>query len=247
MGVGLDLSRRFMLLSETVCIGTYLPTWHSVGPRSVYEASNRHGHLRRHGGAVQPKGIPQKSLSEPHAQITTLLQVDNQGIPYEEMRAIVANLCVDEVELAVSDPEYYNFDVAISTLAFHHFDNVPLAIRRVVERLRPKTGVLLIIDFRTHKPIQFGRHEHQHQHHHQEKHHDAQSKPLGFHGGTHTVAHSGFSEEEIKRWYKEAGLVDVEIVDVGPGTGITIFGGGPDTGEENKLRRAVFMAKGRRG
>lgn len=152
------------------------------------------------------------------------------------MRAIVANLCADEVDSAVSDPEYYDFDVVISTLAFHHFNDVSLAIKRVVERLKKETGVLLIVDFRTHEPIN---------HHHKGEHDSAKSKHMNFQDGVHTVTHSGFSEEEIKRWYEEAGLVDVDIVDVGPGTGITIAGG-PNTDEVSKLKRAVFMAKGRR-
>lgn len=159
------------------------------------------------------------------------------------MRAIVANLCADEVDLVVSGSEYYDFDVAISTFAFHHFNNVPLAVKRVVERLKQKTGVLLIIDFRTHKPIQFGHHEHHHHQHHHQEHNNTQSKPISFHDGAHTVTHPGFSEEDIKRWYEEAGLVDIEIIDVGPGTGITIVEGGPD---ESELQRSVFMAKGRR-
>lgn len=153
------------------------------------------------------------------------------------MRAIVANLCADEVDPTVSGPEYYDFDVVISTLAFHHFNNVPLAIKRVVERLKQGTGVLLIVDFRTHESINH--------HHHKEAHDNAKSKHMNFHDGIHTVVHSGFSEEEIKRWYEKAGLVDVDIVDVGPGTGITITGG-PNTDEVSKSKRAVFMAKGRR-
>lgn len=152
------------------------------------------------------------------------------------MRAIIANICVDEVDSAVSGPEYYDFDVVISTLAFHHFNDVSLAIKRVVERLKRETGVLLIVDFRTHEPIN---------HRHKEEHDNAKSKHMNFHDGVHTVTHSGFSEEEIKRWYEEAGLVDVDIVDVGPGTGITVAGG-PNTDEVSKLKRAVFMAKGRR-
>lgn len=145
----------------------------------------------------------------------------------------------------MSGPEYYDFDVAISTFAFHHFNNVPLAIKRVVERLKQKTGVLLIVDFRTHQPMELGHHEHHHEHT-QGEHNDPQSKPMNFHDGAHTVTHSGFSDEEIKRWYEEAGLVDVEIVDVGPGTGMAVVVGGPNTGEERKLQRSVFMAKGRR-
>lgn len=167
------------------------------------------------------------------------------------MRAVVANLCADEIDPVLSDPEYSNFDVAISTLAFHHFNNVPLAIKRVVERLKPETGVLLVIDFRTHEPILHAHQYHHHVHqggHQGEEHNEPKGEVTGFHAGAHTVTHSGFSEEEIKRWYGEAGLVDVEIVDVGPGTGITIniVGKNSVTGETNTVHRSVFMAKGRR-
>lgn len=167
------------------------------------------------------------------------------------MRAVVANLCADEIDPVLSDPEYSNFDVAISTLAFHHFNNVPLAIKRVVERLKPETGVLLVIDFRTHEPILHAHQSHHHVHqggHQGEEHNEPKDEVTGFHAGAHTVTHSGFSEEEIKRWYREAGLVDVEIVDVGPGTGITIniVGKNSVTGGTNTVHRSVFMAKGRR-
>lgn len=173
------------------------------------------------------------------------------------MRAIVANLCSDEVDPALSGPEYHDFDVAVSTLAFHHFNNVPLAISRIVERLKPKTGVLLIIDFRAHESVHShdhkDHHHHHHDHHHhqqghghQSDHHDPQDNLTRFFPGHHTVTHSGFSEEEIKHWYGEAGLVDIEIVDVGPGEGTSLVGKDPETGEVRKVARSIFMARGRR-
>lgn len=171
------------------------------------------------------------------------------------MRAIVADLCADEVDPVLSDPQYSNFDVAISTLAFHHFGNVPLAVKRLVERLKPETGVLLVIDFRTHEPIHhfFHQHsshtqeEHTRQHdHHQGEHGDPGSKLVDSKEAAHTVTHSGFSQDEIKRWYGEAGLVDVDIVDVGPGKGISVVWKDSKTGETHAVQRSVFMAKGRR-
>lgn len=182
--------------------------------------------------------------------------VQDQGIPKEEMRAIVANLCADELDPVLSDPDYNGFDVVLSTLAFHHMSNVPLAIKRAVERLKKETGVLLIIDHRTHEPVVLSHHHYHHQHKHsdQQEHlthenHQGQ-QPLEsdkqFFSGHHTVTHNGFSEEDIKRWYEEAGLVDVDIVAAGPGKGMTIIGKDPKTGEVINSERSIFMAKGRR-
>ncbi|KAH8153549.1 uncharacterized protein LAJ45_02362 [Morchella importuna] len=190
--------------------------------------------------------------------------VQNQGIPSEEMRAIVADLCADELDPVLSDPGYLDFDAVISTFALHHFSDAPLAINRLVERLKKGTGVLLIIDFRTHDPVvlhgtrSHDQHQYsdEHQHHTHGSHADNQHQgleesektenPVKLHSGHHTVTYNGFSDEEIKRWYGGAGLVDIDIVDVGPGTGVTTVVKDPKTEEVIKMQRGVFMAKGRR-
>ncbi|KAL7267143.1 hypothetical protein RUND412_010284 [Rhizina undulata] len=157
-------------------------------------------------------------------------KVGNQGIPSEEMRAIVADLCSEKLDPKLSDPQYFDFDVAVCGFAFHHFPNVPLATERIVERLKKSTGVLLIVDFKPHEPLSSHRH--------------------GNLPGAHTVTHAGFSQQDIRRWFEDAGLVEIDFVDAGPdgvyGRGVSSVGKNPETGEEMRVERGTFMAKGRR-
>ncbi|KZF20342.1 S-adenosyl-L-methionine-dependent methyltransferase [Xylona heveae TC161] len=44
-------------------------------------------------------------------------------------------------------PDLYEFDLAVVSLAMHHFEDPDLAVRRIGERLKKGSGVLLVIDF----------------------------------------------------------------------------------------------------
>jgi len=105
--------------------------------------------------------------------------------PKLNARAVVGNLLDDEAMEALSGPELWGFDLAVVGLGFHHFEDIGLAAKRLVERLKPG-GVLLIVDFLSHAK---------------------QDGPAA-----HTVAHHGFSEEGISRLFEEAGLSDVDVV-----------------------------------
>jgi len=70
------------------------------------------------------------------------------GIPASTVNAIAANL-FDKSEPsppALSDPQYWNFDLATVGFGFHHFEDVVYAAGQLKERLRPG-GVLVINDF----------------------------------------------------------------------------------------------------
>jgi SAM-dependent methyltransferase len=148
--------------------------------------------------------------------------VQNQGIPASEMHAVLGNLleASDPNPVALSAPEFHDFDIAAVGLGFHHFDDPALAAKRLAERLK-KGGVLMIIDFMPHE----------HFHGHDEHGHDHPAKK--------TVTHMGFSEEEIKRIFEEAG--------VGEGFAFVVLGKGvvfEDKEKEMKMERSVFIARG---
>ena len=92
----------------------------------------------------------------------------------------------------LSSAEYFNFDLVVVGLGFHHFQDIPLATARLVERLKPG-GVFLILDFVTHAM-------------------DEKSAPGNELPAKHTVAHAGFSEDELKQYFEGAGLTHFKVV-----------------------------------
>lgn len=166
----------------------------------------------------------------------------NQGIPETEMHAYQGNLLDpnDPSPAGLAGKEFFDFDIAVVGLGFHHFDDPALATRRLTERLK-KGGVLMIVDFVPHAHFQFvfrvsifllcycgvliG------------------TDGLTFmffsgHDAAKTVTHQGFSEEDVKKMFEEAGVGgDFKYLQVGKGN-IT-FGEGKE-----KVERSVFFARG---
>ena len=134
---------------------------------------------------------------------------------------------------SIGGPDFYGFDLAVVDLAFHHFEDPALATKRLVERLRPGKGVLLIIDFV----------EHEHGEHagaHAAAHHavDREENGGGFSAALRTIAHHGFTRGQIEGMFKDAGCVDAEYVVLEE----PLRFGDEMEGQE----RTIFMIRGRR-
>ncbi|EGS22689.1 uncharacterized protein CTHT_0011620 [Thermochaetoides thermophila DSM 1495] len=117
----------------------------------------------------------------------------NMGLAPSEMRAYQGNLCVpdDPNPAAFSGPEFFNFDIVAVGLGFHHFDDPALAARRLAERLKDG-GVLTILDFLPHGKLDPS------------------------HSASATVTHHGFSEEQIRGIFEQAGVgKDFDLEEVG--------------------------------
>ncbi|RFU35016.1 hypothetical protein B7463_g1331, partial [Scytalidium lignicola] len=150
------------------------------------------------------------------------LRATNQGLSSSEMSAYQGNLLLpnDTDPASLSGPEFYGFDVAAVGLGFHHFNDPPLATKRLAERLK-SGGVLLIIDFMPHASGQG--------HSHEGDGRDAR----------HTVTHYGFSEDQVKKMFVDAGVgKGFEYQVVGEGV-VFVRGEGVD-----EMKRTVFMARG---
>ena len=100
------------------------------------------------------------------------------------------------------DSRFFNFDIIIMSMALHHVSDTQLMIEKLHERLS-EGGVLVIVDWLT-MGLGGTRDRHGHQGGH------GQEKKLP---GSHTVAHFGFSMDEMKKLYEKAGMVDIGFMD----------------------------------
>ncbi|KAM0152503.1 hypothetical protein ACHAPC_006359 [Botrytis cinerea] len=163
-------------------------------------------------------------------------RASNQGLSPSEMFAHQGNLLSSEPAPELEIEELYQFDIAVVGLGFHHFSNPSLAARKIGERLK-KGGILAVVDFESHdgygNPHGHG-HEHGHEHHEQLNEQAEQARE--------TVTHHGFSEEEIKKIFVDAG-VGADFGYMVLGKGIVFHGTGVEGGRKD-MKRAVFMARG---
>jgi SAM-dependent methyltransferase len=201
----------------------------------------------------------------------------NQGLSTDFMTAKVGNLLdpADPLPADFASEAWFNFDLTVVGLGFHHFEDPKLAAARLAERLRPG-GVLMIIDFMPHAhhgEIEVeGRsgsgngegnshhHEHGHSlfhgHNHEYGHGDhghgndgteASQEPIQdsnqiendkkFKEVMHTIAHAGFSKDEVYTAFEKAGVgkdfaFDVLKKDI-------VF-----RTSDRKITRQVFFARG---
>ena len=86
------------------------------------------------------------------------------------------------------DPKYKDFDLVAVGMGFHHFQDLSLSTSRLVERLKPG-GVFMIVDFLTHPEADL------------EKNHPARR----------TIAHHGFSKDQLRDLFEGAGLTDFGV------------------------------------
>lgn len=161
----------------------------------------------------------------------------SSGLSTEQAHAVVGDLLGATVPPELSGPEFYNFDVAAIGLGFHHFEDPPLAVKRLAERLKAETGVLIIVDF---LPFEANSHSHSHSHgsggHSHNQNHGQYQPPIT--NAQHTIKHHGFTSAGIQRLFAAAGLEDFAF-DILPEPAVFEF-------EEGRKERTVFIAKGRK-
>lgn len=159
-----------------------------------------------------------------------------QGFSPAQMSATRGDLLArEEPSPCVSGPDFYDFDLAVVDLGFHHFEDPALAAKRLVERLKPGKGVLLIVDFVQHEHEKHERHDGTHA----ADHHDGEKEEsIPRDAATHIVAHHGFAKEAMEGMLKDAGCVEVDYV---------VLEEPLRFGDEMETeQRTVFMIRGRR-
>ncbi|OCL15451.1 S-adenosyl-L-methionine-dependent methyltransferase [Glonium stellatum] len=176
------------------------------------------------------------------------------GIPSSKLSAVVGDLFTPEPSSALAGPEYFNFDIAAVGSAYHHFEDVELSTKRLVERLKPG-GVLFIIDliqepgtdhFHGHEQHGHGHRDPNHGHdHNHERHphhgHDHGGIPQGFLKAlpkqmVDSIQVSGFNETSVRAFFEKAGLVDFGVTMLDEK--LRIEHGG------RSIEKTVFLARG---
>ncbi|KAH9845939.1 putative methyltransferase [Teratosphaeria destructans] len=71
----------------------------------------------------------------------------SSGLRPDQAHAVVGDLIAETSSPAFEGPEWHDFDIAVVGLGFHHFEDPGRAVKRLTERLKPGTGVLVVVDF----------------------------------------------------------------------------------------------------
>lgn len=105
------------------------------------------------------------------------------GLPNDTAHAQVGNLFVTTPDDSLNTVDLHDFDIAAVGFGFHHFEDYPLSIRRLAERLKPG-GVVLIIDL-------------------------VEDDQKMAHSASHTMRKHGFTQAEMKSIFEGEGLTEV--------------------------------------
>ena len=157
------------------------------------------------------------------------------GMSEAQMRAVRGDLLAP-ADGSLGDPAFYDFDLAVMSMALHHVDDPKAMVARLVERVKPG-GTVVIIDWipsddfppmdsshdhdshDSHDRPQPNHHNHNHGHSiHDYKHtpnphhHHNHSHGHHHHSASHTLSTSGFSQSQMREMILEAGCRDSDFV-----------------------------------
>lgn len=108
----------------------------------------------------------------------------------DRLIAYKGDLVAATADTELSDPKFFNFDLVLISMAFHHFADPGLALKRLRDRLK-SGGTCVVIDFVP------------------DNHRISEDV-------SHTVKTHGFTSDDMKRLFEDAGLsanFDYQVVD----------------------------------
>ena len=109
-----------------------------------------------------------------------MLEVFKQKIKEKDLK----NITIKQQDIFKEDLEQKDFDLIITSMTFHHIENIKSALEKLKKYLKEE-GYIVIIDL---------------------------DKEDGtFHSSNLDVKHFGFSKEEIDKFFKESGLDTILI------------------------------------
>ena len=151
------------------------------------------------------------------------------GLSAEQISATQGDILADpESQQGIAAPEFFDLDLVTCSMAFHHLEDPELATKRLVQRLKPGKGVILIIDFIPDEAGSAGHHDgrgHEHGHGHGHGHaaglESTDNRGRHGHGKLDGAAHpsektikhhQGFSKKRMEELLRGAGCVDIDYI-----------------------------------
>ncbi|MCJ1251406.1 hypothetical protein MMC30_008639 [Trapelia coarctata] len=138
------------------------------------------------------------------------------GLSYSRMHAVQGDL-MEPVGDALGSHDIFGFDVAVLSIALHHFDKPGVLIKRLMERLTDG-AVLVVVDWtppchkKSREQASTASSDHQHYHDHSHGTSNNHGHGQGNYPGTHTVAHDGFTKQQMETMSAKAGCNKVDYV-----------------------------------
>jgi SAM-dependent methyltransferase len=143
----------------------------------------------------------------------------SSGLSETQTNAVVGDLLGSTIPDDLNTAEYHNFDIAVIGLGFHHFEDPALAAKRLTERLKPATGVLVIVDFLPFEPSDL-------------------AKDPKYAEMQQTIKHNGFTSTGLKALFEQAGLEDFDFATLPEQVVMEL--------KDGTKKRTLFIAKGRK-
>lgn len=153
---------------------------------------------------------------------------ESSGLRPEQANAVVGDLIGESVPDHLTGSEYQDFDIAVIGLGFHHFEHPQRAVKRLAERLKPGTGVLVIIDC---LPFSY---EHKLDEEYRKQHPEDHDFP----DMSSTIKHDGFTRDDMSKLFSDSGLEGFGWSTVDEPAVMELKSG--------TRSRTIFIAKGRR-
>ena len=158
------------------------------------------------------------------------IEAREAGMTEAQTRAVRGDILAP-IEAQLESQEFYDFDLAVMSMALHHVEDPKIMIAKLVERLKPGGTVVIIDWIPSGKASSDGHGNHGHDHSQADEKRDGH----GQHAGSHTITFDGFSKEQMYNFFREAGCSNNDYV---------LAASPSDFPPDPTVRKQLFFAKG---
>lgn len=136
-----------------------------------------------------------------------------QGLSEQQMLAVQGDLLAtpENTSKAIQTPDFYGFDVIVTSMSLHHFEDPQQMATKLVERLKDG-GSILIIDWVTEANQNPNKVVHNHDHHHSHSNSSNQEETEQLQAVRRIMSRLSFDENEMISILKQAGCTEADFV-----------------------------------